>query len=334
MENVFFNNRLRLSVTNKCNFSCFYCSNEGQNHGESDFVDTKFLKKLFLRLKEEDVYIKKINLTGGEPLLHKEIIEIVNLASLISNEVTLNTNGSLLNFHLIDDFRKAGLNCIKFGSDNIFVRNSKPILIEENQNIGKLKELILYSMSILPRSSMNLVMTNFNINYFEDLLNWVIDNRVDKVEFIELIKFDFIKNKTVLKDSVNYQNLLKKYSKNFIKIQYNKNLAKYIAYHKSGITVQFAEDFCKRRVCGNLWTRLNCHGRLTPCIIYNDTYNIDLKKNITKQILLMKPLVCNLPNNFLPRNEIGELSREDTFTRNNHVVPNNNFINEYTDIDL
>ena len=113
-KGLFLNDRLRVSLTNSCNYQCKYCSNEGQVHNTNVFINVDFLTKLFKKIEEEDIYVKKINLTGGEPLLHKDLLKIASEASKICHDITVNTNGSLLTVQLVDDLVQAGVNCIKF----------------------------------------------------------------------------------------------------------------------------------------------------------------------------------------------------------------------------
>src|SRR3954468_17573609 len=91
---------LRVSVTDRCDFRCTYCMAE----------DMAFLpKKDLLSLEELDrlcsVFIdkgvKKLRLTGGEPLVRKNIMHLVrqlsrHLAAGTLDELTLTTNGSQL----------------------------------------------------------------------------------------------------------------------------------------------------------------------------------------------------------------------------------------------
>ncbi len=81
---------IRISVTQKCNLDCFYCHKEGENSTKYEMtVDeietiTKIAKKLG---------IYKIKLTGGEPLVRDDIIDITKRVSKYMKEVSMTTNG-------------------------------------------------------------------------------------------------------------------------------------------------------------------------------------------------------------------------------------------------
>ncbi len=92
---------LRISVTDRCNFRCTYCMPENMKFLPKDdlltFEEMDNLCSLFIARG-----IKKIRLSGGEPLARKGLIDFIsNLSRFISygdlKEITLTTNGSLLN---------------------------------------------------------------------------------------------------------------------------------------------------------------------------------------------------------------------------------------------
>src|ERR1700742_4735946 len=90
---------LRVSVTDRCNYKCVYCrtGNVGAQYAELPIADYLRMVKVFVRLG-----IEKVRLTGGEPLLRKGLIELVQeLAKLRTNsgerlDLALTTNGHLL----------------------------------------------------------------------------------------------------------------------------------------------------------------------------------------------------------------------------------------------
>ena len=97
---------LRISLTDACNFRCFYCMpNEEIEVSPQDKLMTKEevyqLAKIFVELG-----VKKIRLTGGEPLVRKDFGEIIQSLATFGIELTITTNGMLIHRY-IDDFKKA-----------------------------------------------------------------------------------------------------------------------------------------------------------------------------------------------------------------------------------
>ena len=92
---------LRISVTDRCNFRCVYCMPKeifGSDypylpHNEVlTFEEIAKLAKIFV-----EHGVKKIRLTGGEPLVRKDLPKLISMLAQIPNlDLTLTTNGSLL----------------------------------------------------------------------------------------------------------------------------------------------------------------------------------------------------------------------------------------------
>jgi len=98
---------IELAITYVCNFNCFGCYAE----------DLKTAKPTMLTKEQAVGFIKKykpmhVNLTGGEPLLHPELYEIIKEIPK-SVVVSLVTNGSLLTKEITKKLKQAGLNTIQ-----------------------------------------------------------------------------------------------------------------------------------------------------------------------------------------------------------------------------
>ena len=304
----FANNRLRLSVTSACNFKCKYCSNEGQPCNSKEYIDFDLLKNIFKKIKEEEIYIRKLNLTGGEPLIHKNLLDIIKLGVRHSEMVTLNTNGSLLDRNIIKELANIGLHNLKFGIDNFFSDHTKYTgSLMKSKTKDKIIDNFFFAKELMPRTSINLVLTDFNKIDIHRILNYIIDNKIDKVELLELISHDFRKTGDSLHFNSIYDILLSTKDL-FETISYNSQLAKYICYTKSGIAIQFAEDFCNRRVCQDLWTRINCNGELLPCIKEGKGIKIDFAKPLSQQIVNCNLLMCSGSKGMIPRDYNGNIN--------------------------
>ena len=115
---------LRISVIDRCNFRCPYCMPEdtyGENHiflPKKNWLSSGEIKRIAQIFTQ--LGVEKIRLTGGEPLLRKDIFEIIsNLNSLSNlNDFALTTNGSLLAVRA-KDLKKAGLKRITVSLDSI-----------------------------------------------------------------------------------------------------------------------------------------------------------------------------------------------------------------------
>lgn len=104
---------LRLSVTMKCDQNCFYCHHEGQPSSGPEMT-TEDLEKLFQVASRFG--IRKLKITGGEPLLRDDITDIVRTGVTVFSEVSMTTNGVRLASQA-RDLRQAGLNRINVSLD-------------------------------------------------------------------------------------------------------------------------------------------------------------------------------------------------------------------------
>lgn len=113
-------NYLRLSITDRCNLRCIYCMPEEgiqfKPHSEIlTYEEMLRIVKLCVRSG-----IRKVRLTGGEPLVRKGILSFIEKLCEIEHlkEVALTTNGVLLKEYA-RDLRKCGLRCINVSMDTL-----------------------------------------------------------------------------------------------------------------------------------------------------------------------------------------------------------------------
>ena len=113
---------LRISVTDRCNFRCVYCMPR-----EVFDADYKFLPQGAILSFEEiarlagifvGLGVQKIRLTGGEPLVRKDLQRLVAMLSPLGAELTLTTNGSLL-ARQAEALARAGLDRVTVSLDSL-----------------------------------------------------------------------------------------------------------------------------------------------------------------------------------------------------------------------
>jgi cyclic pyranopterin phosphate synthase len=91
---------LRISVTDRCNFRCTYCMPKEVFGRDYRFLDRRELLDFeeITRVARAAVGlgVKKLRITGGEPLVRRDVEQLVAMLSALDAEVTLTTNASLL----------------------------------------------------------------------------------------------------------------------------------------------------------------------------------------------------------------------------------------------
>ncbi len=116
---------LRMSVTDRCNFRCTYCMPKevfGRDFAFLEraalltFEEIARLAAIFVRLG-----VEKIRITGGEPLLRRDLERLIAMLRPIEGlrDLTLTTNGSLLTAEKARSFRAAGLDRITISLDSL-----------------------------------------------------------------------------------------------------------------------------------------------------------------------------------------------------------------------
>lgn len=112
---------LRISITDHCNYKCVYCrtGNEGALYSDLPFADYLRMAHIFAGLG-----IRKIRITGGEPLLRKGVVEFVGELAKLRDidgeplELALTTNGHLL-AEMAQPLKKAGLQRVTVSMDAV-----------------------------------------------------------------------------------------------------------------------------------------------------------------------------------------------------------------------
>jgi cyclic pyranopterin phosphate synthase len=107
---------LRISVIDTCNFACTYCFTGQKPHkqAQSHLMQAAEIEKLaetFVSLG-----VNKIRLTGGEPLLRKDIADILRRLTKLDSTLTLSTNGYLLDTHL-ENLKAANITSVNVSLD-------------------------------------------------------------------------------------------------------------------------------------------------------------------------------------------------------------------------
>jgi len=113
---------LRVSVTDRCDLRCFYCMSEDMTFlPKADLLTLEELDRLCSAFIAKGV--RKLRLTGGEPLVRRNVMSLVrslsrHLGSGALNELTLTTNGSQL-ARFADELRDCGIRRINVSLDTL-----------------------------------------------------------------------------------------------------------------------------------------------------------------------------------------------------------------------
>ncbi len=116
---------LRISVTDRCNFRCHYCMPADIFGPEYEFLKKNMLLSFeeitrLAQLFQDNSGIKKIRLTGGEPLMRRDLSNLVRMLSKIDQieDIAMTTNGSLLPGYA-EQLKAAGMHRVTISLDTL-----------------------------------------------------------------------------------------------------------------------------------------------------------------------------------------------------------------------
>lgn len=175
---------LRLSVTDRCDFRCVYCMAEDMEFApKSEILSLEELASVGEAFVE--LGVKKIRLTGGEPLIRHNIMQLVqHLGALPGlDELVLTTNGSQLQ-RLARPLREAGVKRLNISLDSLDPRRFRQLT-----RIGHLEQVLAGIDAAceagFERLRINaVVLRGRNEDEVVDLVNFVRDRGID-LAFIE-----------------------------------------------------------------------------------------------------------------------------------------------------
>jgi cyclic pyranopterin phosphate synthase len=178
---------LRISLTDNCNLRCTYCMPE-EDH---EFTPTSKLMRADEIIKIATIFVqqgvKKIRLTGGEPLVRKDVAKIILHLAELPVELSITTNGTRI-ADLLPVLRQAGVKSINISLDTLrperfFQLTKRDLFHQVKSNIDLLLD---HGISV----KINMVlMKGVNDDEVMGFINWTKYTTVD-VRFIEFMPFD------------------------------------------------------------------------------------------------------------------------------------------------
>ncbi len=179
---------LRVSVTDRCDFRCVYCMSEDMTFlPKKDLLTLEELDRLCTVFIEKGV--KKLRITGGEPLVRRDIMQLFRLLSRhlksgALQELTLTTNGSQLEKHA-RELADCGVKRI-----NVSIDTLKPDLFRELTRRGDLATVIR-GLDAADRAGLKVKINAVALKGISDaevfdMINWSHDRGYD-LTFIEVM---------------------------------------------------------------------------------------------------------------------------------------------------
>ena len=269
---------LRVSVTDRCDFRCVYCMSENM---------TFLPKKDLLTLEELELVcrtfismgVSKIRLTGGEPLVRKGIMQLINnLGSEVGNsleELTITTNGSQLS-KMAQQLYDAGVRRLNISLDTL-----NPKKFEDITRWGKLDQ-VLHGLEEAKKVGLKIkinavALKGVNDDELAEMLIWCGEKGFD-MTIIEVMPMGDIGSERRLDQYLPLSLVRANLSRKFTLIdlpERSAGPARYVKVLETGGKLGFitplTHNFCES--CNRV--RMTCTGELFMCLGQDD--NADLR---------------------------------------------------------
>jgi organic radical activating enzyme len=173
-----------LEPTSACNLMCEGCYRENVPRSHKSLETIRGELETFHRLRRADA----VSITGGDPLVHPQIADIVKLVQEMGFKPILNTNGAVLTEKTLGELKKAGAYGFTFHVDS---KQGRPKW--ENKNELELNELRLHYAEMLKKAgglccAFNATVYHDTFQYVPDLVEWAAKH-IDKVQAMVFILY-------------------------------------------------------------------------------------------------------------------------------------------------
>lgn len=288
-----FNRRVtyvRISVTDRCDFRCVYCMSE----------DMTFLPRAQLLTLEElaligrafvELGVTKIRLTGGEPLVRNNVMQLFQSLGQLSGlkELVLTTNGSQLP-KLAPALKQSGVKRINISLDSL-----KPERFHRITRVGHLDK-VLAGIEAAKQAGFEaiklntVILKNRNHDEVTDLVQFAVDNAID-ISFIEEMPLGAIGDHDRTEAYYSSDQIRQDLTQVFTLLPTTENSggpAKYFRIPNTTTRVGFisphSHNFCES--CNRV--RITTEGRLLLCL--GQEHSVDLKRVIRAHPNEIEPL--------------------------------------------
>jgi cyclic pyranopterin phosphate synthase len=257
---------LRVSVTQKCDKHCPYCHREGETNPSTVMTVDEIVRIVRIAIS---LGISRVKLTGGEPLLRKEIVEIVRGINGLKGltDLSITTNGTYMK-GLAKDLKKAGLNRV-----NVSLPTLNPN-VYNNLMGGDLQDAIegvkaAVEAGMQPVKLNMLVLKNVNDHEITKMIQFAVQTGT----ILQLIELEPINlSKTYYERyHLSLDEIEQKLKKLASETRIRKYMQKRRVYVLPKVKVEVIRPIENTEFCANCTRiRVTSDGKLKPCLMRKD----------------------------------------------------------------
>jgi cyclic pyranopterin phosphate synthase len=260
---------LRVAVTRKCNLRCSYCHGEGEQKSEysnSEMTADEITRVIRIAV---DLGVKGTKLTGGEPLMRRDIVEIVKKVAATRGltDLSMTTNGTLLSY-VAHDLCKAGLKRVNISLPTLDREVFFKLTGGEVQDaVSGVKAAVAAGLS--PVKLNMLLLRDVNNSSVSEMVEFAKETgtilQLIELEPININDTFYLANYEPLD---RYDEMLKEKA---LKVETRQFMQNRQVYHLPDVVVEVVRpientEFCLH--CSRL--RITSDGKLKPCLMRND----------------------------------------------------------------
>jgi len=268
---------LRVAITQRCNLRCLYCHREGEERLVRDIAAEMTVDEIVRIVRiAVGLGISKVKLTGGEPLMRKDVVEIVRgIASIPGlKDLSMTTNGTLL------DPLAEGLHAIGLKRVNVNIPTLNGEVYGELTG-GRLEDVLegvkaAVEAGLYPVKLNMLILKGVNDRDVPEMIEFARETgtilQLIELEPINISDTYYSTHRKLLDE---YECMLRQKA---VKTETRRYMQNRHIYHLPEVTVEIVHpientEFCMR--CTRL--RVTSDGELKPCLMRNDNL-VDILK--------------------------------------------------------
>ncbi|WP_434731040.1 GTP 3',8-cyclase MoaA [Thermogladius sp. KZ2Tp1] len=255
---------LRISVTEKCNHRCVFCHREGllnyESESELGAEDWGFVANVASYLG-----IRDAKLTGGEPLVRRDIVEIVREIAGNGLSTSITTNGSLLDKYA-KGLAEAGVDHVNVSLHSLREDVFKAIT---GGDLKRVLQGIEAALQYGTRLKLDFVVLTWNKDEVADLVEFA-SKRGLEINMIELIPLG-VDAELYKRIHVELREVEGYLEKRAVKVEVKEFQSRPVYHLDNGVKVTLIKGFCNPELCARCTRiRFTPDGKIKPCLFRND----------------------------------------------------------------
>ena len=259
---------LRITITNRCNVNCIYCHHDGMKSSKNEMTPDEIHK---ISQIAKRIGVRKMRLSGGEPLVRKDIVEIVSKINSVGfKDISMTTNGIYLERYA-KDLKEAGLDRVNVSLDTLNPETYEFITTKDYLESAKKGILKSVEVGLYPVKINMVIMKGINEHEVKDMFKFCKENNM-VLQLIELIESE---NCDDDKFSAEYHYKLDMLEERLADIADDVKEREFMQgrkkYYINGGEIEVVKPVDNSKFCANC-TRLRVtpDGKIKPCLLRND----------------------------------------------------------------